>query len=565
MAKVKTFCDAGPMPARKQGGLADAALAAGAPLVAAIYDRVSTDRSGIKRSVGEQGDTNREVCEAQGWTIGVHLADNDRSASRFATKKRDAWNELRGDLQMDKYHVLVLWESSRGDRRLADWIALLDLCRDKGILIHITSHRHTYDVRRRRDYKTLAEEGLDSADDSEKTSERVLRTVEATAMKGLPHGQVQFGYHRQYEIDATGQRRLRGQFPDERPRRAGDGALLEDLPDEVRDALEREGRTFTAAAVVREIFERLAKGEASRSLARDLNQRGVPPPKGAKEGWSGRTIRRIADNHTYLGLRKHHGATYPAVWPPLVEKAVFETVGNRLRDPARRTSHESEVKYLGSNLYVCGVCGETARPASRKPTPVNPSNRAYACWPRRPVGTPAAHGFHVVREVTAVDDYVERSIWLRLSQPDVMELLTADDEADQRTAALAEEILDKQARLNEARDAFAAGELPVEALKRIEARLAPEIGRAQAQIGRARVGVVLDGLISPTLDDVIAAWRDRSLPERREVIRVLTERVEILPLHNRKKYKIEESVRIVWRGPGKSTSEDRSVAAVEAP
>lgn len=565
MAKVKTFCDAGGMPAKKQGGLADAALAAGTPLVAAIYDRVSSDRSGIKRSVGEQGDSNREVCDAQGWTIGVHLADNDRSASRFATRARDAWEQLRADLTMDRYHVLVLWESSRGDRRLADWISLLDLCRDKGILIHITSHRHTYDVRRRRDYKTLAEEGLDSADDSEKTSERVLRTVEATAMKGLPHGHVQYGYRREYEIDASGRRRLRGQFPDERPRRCGDGALLDDLDPAARALVERQGRTFTTAGVVREIFERLAKGEASRSLSKDLNQRGIPSPKASEQGWYGRAIRRVAENPTYLGLRQHRGATYPAVWPALVEASVFETVGNRLRDPARRTSHESEIKYLGTNLYVCGVCGATARPCSRKPTPKNPSNRAYACWPRRPVGTPAADGFHVVREVTSVDDYVERSIWLRLARPDLMELLTADDEADERTAELTEEILAKQARLNEARDAFAAGELPVEALKRIEARLAPEIGRAQAEIGRARVGVVLDGLVSPTLDDVIAAWRDRSLPERREVIRVLTERVEILPLHNRKKYAIEESVRIVWRDPGKPAPEDGSAAAVDAP
>lgn len=564
MAKVKTFCDAGHMPAKRQVGLADAALAAGNPLIAVIYDRVSSDRSGIRRSVGEQGDTNREVCAAQGWTIGVHLADNDRSASRFATKTRAAWDELRADLKADRYHVLILWESSRGDRRLADWIDLLDLCRDKGILIHITAHRQTYDVRRRRDYKTLAEEGLDSADDSEKTSERVLRTVERTAMKGLPHGHVQFGYRREYEIDAAGRRRLRGQFPDERPRRLGDGVLLEELAPEMREVLKRAGRTFTAAGVVREIYERLAKGEASRSLARDLNLRGVPSPKGSAEGWNGRTIRRVAENSTYLGLRKHRDATYTAVWPPLVDKAVFDTVGDRLRDPARRTSHESEIKYLGTNLYVCGVCGATARPCSRKPTPVNPSNRAYACWPRRPVGTPAGDGFHVVREVTAVDGYVERSIWLRLAQPDIAELLAADDAADERTAALTAEILGKQARLNEARDAVAAGELSVESLKRIEARLAPEIGRAQAQIGRARVGVVLDGLVSPTLDDVIAAWNERSLPERREVIRVLTERVEILPLHNRKKYRVEESVRIVWRQPDKPDA-DGSPAAEDAP
>lgn len=542
------------MPPKKLG-LADTALAAGRPLTAAIYDRVSRDRSGIARSVGEQGDANRDVCNAHGWEIGVHLADNDRSASRFATRPRDAWAELKAGLALGRWHVLVLWESSRGDRRLAEWVALLDLCRDSGILIHITSHRHTYDVRLRRDYKTLAEEGIDSADDSEKTSERILRTVESTAMKGLPHGHVQYGYRREYEVDGAGRRRLRGQYPDERPRRCGDGELLD-------ATAATAGETFTEAGIVVEIFERLLRGEASRSIARSLNGRGIPSPKASQEGWTGRAIRRVAENKSYLGLRVHQGNTYPAVWPPLVDKATFDTVNLRLQDPKRRTSHESEIKYLGSNLYVCGDCGTTVRPSSRKPTPKNSSDRAYACWPRTPVGTPKAKGFHVVREVSAVDDYVERAIWLRLMHPDLATLLTEDAQADEELAALSGEIVAMEARLNEVRDAVAEGEVSVDALKRIEAKLTPEIGKARARLGRTRVGPVLDGLLLPTLGEVMAAWKARSLAERREVVRALTEKIEILPLHGRKKYRIEESVRIVWRQPN-STAEGLSAVPAD--
>lgn len=550
------------MAARKKpAGLADAALAAGKPLTAWIYDRVSTDRSGVKRSVGEQGDANRDVCDAQGWTIGLHLADNDRSASRFATKKRDAWEQIRAGLEHGECHVLILWESSRGDRRLAEWIGLLDVCRDRGILIHITSHHHTYDVRRRRDYKTLAEEGIDSADDSEKTSERVTRTVESTAMKGLPHAHVLYGYRREYEIDRAGRRRLKGQFLDERPRRFGDGSLLADLPPEEAERLEKTGRYFTTAGVVTEIFELLVRGEASRGISRALNKRGVPSPGASSEGWTGRAIRRVAVNRAYLGLRVHNGNVYPAVWPPLVDKDKFDTVNARLQDPNRRTSHESEIKYLGTNLYVCGDCGTTVRPSSRKPTPVNPSDRAYACWPRRAVGTDAARGFHVVREVGAVDDFVERAIWLRLLHPDLAELLVQDQRADEEMAELSAEILAKEARLNEVRDAVAAGDMSVESLKRIEARLAPEIGRARARLSRARVGPVLDGLVLPTLEEVRAAWEARTLSQRREVIRALTERVEILPLHGRKKYAPEESVRIVWRQPTRDSDEEPELSS----
>ncbi|SEG83518.1 hypothetical protein SAMN04489712_11611 [Thermomonospora echinospora] len=116
--------------------------------------------------------------------------------------------------------MLVIWETARGDRKLARWIEFLDLCRDLGILIHVTSHQHTYDVRKRRDYKTLAEEGLDSADDSELTSERLLRDKRKAAKRGLPHGRHLYGYKRIYEIGEDNRRRLVGVVPDEEVRTA---------------------------------------------------------------------------------------------------------------------------------------------------------------------------------------------------------------------------------------------------------------------------------------------------------------------------------------------------------
>jgi hypothetical protein len=54
---------------------------------ALIYTRVSKDkRQG--RSVEEQETECRRVCEHEGWTIADVLSDNDRSASRYATKTR---------------------------------------------------------------------------------------------------------------------------------------------------------------------------------------------------------------------------------------------------------------------------------------------------------------------------------------------------------------------------------------------------------------------------------------------------------------------------------------------
>jgi hypothetical protein len=171
-------------------------------------------------------------------------------------------------------------------------------------------------------------------------------------------------------------------------------------------------------------------------------------------------------------------------------------------------------------------------------------------YPPRAKLPPEESQYHVSRAMADVDAYVQMSVWARLARPDMAELLATDAEADQRMDRLAAEIAEKQARLDAARDGYARDGRPsLETLARIEATLAPEITQARERMNEARVGPVLAGLVLPTVDEVEAEWWRRTLPQRREVIRVLIERVEILPLRNKRRFDVTESVRIVWRRP----------------
>lgn len=594
------------MPPRT--GFAQAAIAAGTPLLAAIYDRVSNDPTGSRRSVEEQDERNRAVCDDEQWVLAENAVycDNDRSASRFATKPRPDWDRLRADVAARRYHVVVLWEVSRGDRDDLEWLGFLHMCRKIGVLIHITSHYHTYDPRRRRDYKTLAEEGLDAADEVERTSIRIKRDTEAMAKKGRPHGTVPYGYVRTYEVDRHGNRHIASQDHDLEP----------------RSATSRGGEVtvYTRAGVVQEIVRRVLKGEASRSVAADLNRRGIPAPGGGERGWSGTAVRRVAISPTYAGLRSYYGEVVAdGTWPPLVGRADHYTLVARLSDQARRKVKDTTIKHLGSGLYVCGVCGSVVRPITRRnglaytcrPAVVvarNPRaetrtvtddelaalaelpvkeqtarildlvnagvtqasvSRGLGLWPstlslrlkteraHRGEPRPAApdddreKSYHVARAMQDVDDYVERAVWMRLARPDLAELLTAEDErAEARLGELTAQITEMQTRLDEARDSYASGKgLSLEGLLRVESTLEPAIKTIRAQLAQVRVGPVLDGLLLPDVNDVRAVWLIRSLPQRRAVIRALIERVEILPLRDKKRFTIEESVRIVWRQP----------------
>jgi site-specific DNA recombinase len=92
---------------------------------------------------------------ANGWQIAAEYEDAV-STSRFARKQREDWPRLLADIEAGRLDVVVLWESSRGSRRAAEWMAFLDLCRDRQVRIHVTSHGRTYDM------SNLACAGLES-------------------------------------------------------------------------------------------------------------------------------------------------------------------------------------------------------------------------------------------------------------------------------------------------------------------------------------------------------------------------------------------------------------------
>ncbi|TYK45231.1 recombinase family protein [Actinomadura decatromicini] len=531
-------------------GLAHAALKAGQPLVAALYSRVSKDDRNDQRSVSDQDGENRDVCEDEGWEVGEAYCDNDKSASRFATKQREDWDRLLEDVAIGRFHVVVLWESSRGDRRLAHWIAFLDTCRDLGVLIHITSHERTYDPGKRRDYKTLAEEGMDSADDSEKTSERVRRDKRNAARKGLPAGRMLYGYQRIYEVAPNGKKKLAKVVFDE----------------EVHTAVGQDGKEYeyTRAGLVREIVERIASGDSLRSVAVDLNRRGIPTSRNGRWGWTPTRIREISVNPAYVGQRVHQGVVLPGVqtvWEPLVPMEQFHACVARFNRTSRSSPREGAVSRLLTGLATCGVCGRVVRRmgSTRAPT--------YVCAPDSRSGFGPTTGYCVSRKISAVDGYVERSVCLRLSQPDLLEVLQQDRWADERLARLSRELAEKQALLEDARGRCAQGTLSLDSLASLEGLLLPQIEKARQQMSETRVAPVLRGLAGGALDDVVAEWERRSIPQRREVIRALCEKIEILPLGGgAKRYRPEESVRIVWRQPNRPAGDGDagSVASASA-
>lgn len=245
------------------------------------------------------------------------------SASRFAKQARGDWAKLLKLIESGATDVVRLWEASRGSRSMADWVGFLDLCRTQGVLIRILTHHRTYDPRLARDRRSLIDDGNDSEYESEKTSERIRRTVLTTATKGGPGGKLEFGYSRTYNE----RRELVAQTINE-----------------------------AEAAIIREAATRVAKGEALRRIELDFAARGITTRKGAP--FDSTRIRRVCTNATYLGVRVHKGEVIgKAIWPAILDKATFELCVARLTDPTRKTWKDGSTKHLLSKIALCAECG----------------------------------------------------------------------------------------------------------------------------------------------------------------------------------------------------------------
>lgn len=459
---------------------------------ACLYSRVSHDPTGRGRSVREQDVENEQVCEKEGWQIVERFVDNDRSASRYATKKRPGWEQLVAFVEAGGCDVLVTWEASRFQRDLEVYVQLRELCRARAVLWSYNGR--TYDPTRTDDRFQTGLDALLAERESDQTRDRIMRTVRSNAVAGRPHGRVPFGYRREYDPVS---KEFLGQPPD-------------------------PGQ----AAVLVEAARRVLGGETTYAVAQDFNHRRIPTP-GTEQRWLQTTVRRLLINPTYVGKRTFQGKVIgDAVWPPILDEVTHMRLVALLTDPKRLSTREATVKHLMSGVALCGVCdGPVCVQKNR-------GSLSYICkW-----------GFHVARRTTFLDRYVTGRVIARLARPDAARYLGEDPAAD--VAEALEELAALRARHDALAEAAATGEMTPALLAKSEARLLPQIEKAQARASRLSAVPVLTGLAGRP--DAGEVWTGLSVAKQRAVIQALCE-VRILRTRQGARALDPRSVQLTWR------------------
>lgn len=256
-----------------------------------------------------------EHCRRSGYVLADVVEDLDRTGRNFA---RAGVQAVISRIEAGDAEVAVVWKVSRFGRTRKDWYVASDR-------IDVAGGR-----------LESATEGYDAATSMGKFTRGML--VELAAFESDRIGE---GWK-----EAHANRRARGL-----PAQGGD-----------RYGYTRDGDTFTPDPVTGEILARMygwaADGMGRASIARRLNDEGIPGPKGAP--WYADRVARILDSGFGAGLISH-GIRSEATWTPGAhEPVVSEDVWLRYRaQRAARAGDKSTGKhrYVLSGLMRCGVDG----------------------------------------------------------------------------------------------------------------------------------------------------------------------------------------------------------------
>jgi site-specific DNA recombinase len=462
---------------------------------AAIYARISKD-DGTALGVARQIEDCTREAERRGWTIAQVYTDNDVSAS--TTRPRPEFQRMMREVDAGRLRAIVVWDPDRLSRSPRENEDLIDRADRHGLqLANVGGDMDLSTVHGRLTFRI---KGSVARAEVEQQSRRLKRKFDERATNGLPHGKVAFGYRRLVEYDEHG-------------RRLGS-----------RDVIDPE-----QAEVIRETARRLLTGQSLRSVVKHLNDSGATSPGG--KPWSSTTLRQVMLRDRNAGLRRHRGSVFgQGAWDPIYDEGTHQRVVALLTVPCRKTNKGGTIKHLLTGLARCGLCG-----GGMRATPAAVHNGKHM-----PPRYQCRDCYRVARKQSSVDDVVVRIVVNRLSEPDaLMALATGQPE---RAAELRRLIEEAGARLELAADDFADGALSGDQLRRITAKLRPQIEAWKAEQAACAPREGLLELVGP---DAAELWAAAPLDVRRAVIDMLMT-VTILPSGSGQSFD-RDQIRVTWR------------------
>lgn len=513
------------------------------PVRAAIYLRISQDREMDGLAIERQ----REDCEREAryrrWEVVETYTDQSKSATD-KTKVRPAYDQMVADWEAGRFDAIVCWDLdrlTRQPRQLEDWIDAaedrglklvtasgdLDLTDDRGrtfarvVLAFAKGEVDRKAARQRRAQVQRAAQGrppkgvrpLGYSVDGRvlKREAKAVRAIYEAFHRGASLRGIARALSGIVETDADKAQQVQGvpKLPrhtrtlaiERNKRRAAEGFKLQDVPEDspwpestVLGVL-RNPR-YAGYSVYTDVRDRrnVVTANAKKKAALEA-EKGEPvlAVRGKRREW-----------RDYI-VKDDDGQPVMGQWEPLVSTELWEGVQSILDSDERVTNRVgTHRRHLGSGLYLCGLCDEPVRGASR----------GYRC----------KHG-HINRSGPDIDALVRKSVARRLADPDAWRTVPATDSP--RLAGLLAEIDEQRAKIKRVERDYDDGRLEAADLDRNRTRAREAIARLEAEVRSLPRGAVNVPVLAA--DDPVQAFLDGDLNTQRVTVETLAT-VRLFPM-----------------------------------
>lgn len=456
------------------------------PLRAAIYLRISRDRKGTELGVQRQRELCIDMAERQGWRVVEIYCENNVSA--FSGKPRPEYQAMVESAKRGELDVIVAWNLDRLYRRPVELEPYIDLVDATGIKT-ATIVAGDFDLNTPAG-RAMARVAVAFASmEVETTRERVrAQKLQQAKAGGFSGGQRPWGYTK----DCS--------------------AIVED-----------------EAVVYKDMVNRMLNGDSFNRIAISLNERGITTQHGNQ--WRGINVRNLLLHARYAGLREHNGQQYPAKWPAIIDVETWQDLQVAIRAHALRYKQGGPGrlrKFLLSGTIYCGLCGKRLNTV---PDGVRNGKKVsrYVCR-KIDAGNGPGCG-KIARLVDPVDLLIGEAIIYRLESKTFDRAVARHERSTDELRDLMRKQTSQQARVDEIKNDYANGEIAKSDYQTLVQAAQARLDELSRQVQLASPTIVPGRL--PEGHRAREVWEKADIHQRRQIIDLLIEHVDLMPSDTR--------------------------------
>lgn len=283
-----------------------------------------------------------EACRKHAAELGLTITDTyeDRAISG-RTDNRPAFQRMMRDAEDGKFQYVLAWKSNRMGRNMMHAMVNESRLMDCGVKVFYAEEDFDDSAAGRFALRSMMNVNQFYSDN---LAEDVRRGLMDNASKCMANGRQPLGY-----------------------KRGEGGKVVVDEP---------------AAAIVREIYTRIASGEMFMDIARDLNRRGIKTQSGSE--WNKSSFKVLCRNERYRGIYIYGDTRIEGGIPPIVDDVLWYKVQEVLKVKKSKNRHHcpSDEDYLLTGKLRCGKCGGYMIGMSGR-SKTGDVHHYYACQNRR--------------------------------------------------------------------------------------------------------------------------------------------------------------------------------------